>query len=147
MEPRHDGSDGNLSLPGAPTCGSGHGPCRSLTHKFISGRRVCRATHTLGGTHFTAEEAITLMDEGGIDAAVIHPPDWDPDATELAFRAVRDYPGRFAIMGTLPLDDPGTRARIAGWRRQSGMLGLRYSFLTRLRGFAPLMHRFQPRSL
>lgn len=29
-------------------------------------------------THFTAEEAITLMAEGGIDAAVIHPPDWDP---------------------------------------------------------------------
>jgi predicted TIM-barrel fold metal-dependent hydrolase len=52
-------------------------------------------------THFTAEEAITLMDEGGIDAAVIHPPDWDPDATELAFRAVRSYPERFAIMGAL----------------------------------------------
>jgi predicted TIM-barrel fold metal-dependent hydrolase len=81
-------------------------------------------------THFTAEEAITLMDEGGIDAAVIHPPDWDPGATELAFKAVRDYPRRFAIMGALPLDDPGTRARIAGWRRQPGMLGLRYSFLS-----------------
>ena len=81
-------------------------------------------------THFTAEEAITLMDEGGIDAAVIHPPDWDPGATELAFKAVQDYPRRFAIMGALPLDDPGTRARIAGWRRQPGMLGLRYSFLS-----------------
>jgi len=81
-------------------------------------------------THFTAEEAITLMDEGGIDAAVIHPPDWDPGATELAFKAVRDYPRRFAIMGALPLDDPGTRARIAGWRRKPGMLGLRYSFLS-----------------
>jgi hypothetical protein len=29
-------------------------------------------------SHFTAEEAIVLMDEGGVDAAVIHPPDRDP---------------------------------------------------------------------
>ncbi len=28
-------------------------------------------------THFTPEEAIPLMDEGGVDAAVIHPPGWD----------------------------------------------------------------------
>ncbi len=28
-------------------------------------------------TSFTAEEAIRLMDEGGVDAAVIHPPSWD----------------------------------------------------------------------
>src|SRR5262249_47561422 len=40
-----------------------------------------------------------------------------------------DYPGRFAIMGSLPLDQPGSRARIAGWRQQPDMLGLRYIFL------------------
>jgi predicted TIM-barrel fold metal-dependent hydrolase len=80
-------------------------------------------------THFTPEEAIALMDEAGVDAAVIHPPGWDPGATEMAFRAVRDYPGRFAIMGALPLDDPESRARIATWRQQPGMLGLRYTFL------------------
>ena len=28
--------------------------------------------------HFTVEEAIALMDEGGVDAAVIHPPERDP---------------------------------------------------------------------
>ena len=55
-------------------------------------------------THFTAEEAIVLMDEGGVDAAVIHPPEWDPGSTELAFKAVRNYPSRFAIMGSLPLE-------------------------------------------
>lgn len=80
-------------------------------------------------THFTAEEAIALMDEGGVDAAVIHPPGWDPNSTEMAFKAVRDYPGRFAIMGSLPLDDPSSRAQIAAWRSQPGMLGLRYTFL------------------
>jgi predicted TIM-barrel fold metal-dependent hydrolase len=80
-------------------------------------------------THFTAEEAIPLMDEGGVDAAVIHPPGWDPNSTELALKAVGDYPGRFAIMGSLPLDRPETRTRIASWRQQPGMLGLRYTFL------------------
>lgn len=80
-------------------------------------------------THFTPEEAIALMDAGGVDAAVIHPPGWDPNSTEMAFKACRDYPGRFAIMGSLPLEDPASRSRIAGWRNQPGMLGLRYTFL------------------
>ena len=47
----------------------------------------------------------------------------------MAFKAVRDFPGRFAIMGSLPLDDPASRGLIAGWRKQQGMLGLRYTFL------------------
>jgi predicted TIM-barrel fold metal-dependent hydrolase len=80
-------------------------------------------------TSFTAEEAIGLMDEAGVDAAVIHPPSWDPGATDLAMQAVCNYPGRFAIMGALPLDQPQSRARIATWRQQPGMLGLRYLFL------------------
>jgi predicted TIM-barrel fold metal-dependent hydrolase len=80
-------------------------------------------------THFTPEEAIPLMDEGGVDAAVIHPPGWDPGSTDMAFAAVPKYPGRFAIMGAVPLDRPESRARIASWRDQPGMLGLRYGFL------------------
>ncbi len=80
-------------------------------------------------TKFTPEEAIALMDAGGVDAAVIHPPGWDSGSTDMAFEAVRDYPGRFAVMGSLPLEDPASRARIADWRAQPGMLGLRYTFL------------------
>src|SRR6201994_4101407 len=80
-------------------------------------------------TSFTPDEAIPMMDEGGVDAAVIHPPGWDPGSTDMAFKAVRDYPGRFAIMGAAPLDQPQSCARIAEWRQQPGMLGLRYTFL------------------
>jgi predicted TIM-barrel fold metal-dependent hydrolase len=80
-------------------------------------------------TSFTAAEAVSLMNEGGVDAAVIHPPGWDPDSHEMAFAAVRDYPGRFAIMGSLALDRPESRSRIASWRSQPGMLGLRYTFM------------------
>ena len=80
-------------------------------------------------TAFTPEEAIPLMDEAGVDAAVIHPPGWDPNSTEMALAAVRNHPSRFAVMGAVPLDRPESRARIAGWRAQPGMLGLRYGFL------------------
>jgi predicted TIM-barrel fold metal-dependent hydrolase len=80
-------------------------------------------------THFTPEEAIALMDEGGVDAAIIHPPHWDPNSTEMAFQACRDYPGRFAILGSLPLDEAESTPLIATWRDQPGMLGLRYVFL------------------
>jgi predicted TIM-barrel fold metal-dependent hydrolase len=69
-------------------------------------------------THFTPREAIVLMDEGGVDAAVIHPPGWDPGSTDMAFKAVQDYPGRFAIMGSVPLDRPESRGLIAKWRDQ-----------------------------
>ncbi len=80
-------------------------------------------------TSFTAAEAIGLMDEGGVDAAVIHPPGWDPGSHALALAAVRDYPGRFAIMGSVPLDRPESRSLVANWRQQPGMLGLRYTFV------------------
>jgi len=80
-------------------------------------------------TAFTAAEAVSLMDEGGIDAAVIHPPSWDPGSLDMAFAAVRDYPGRFAIMGSLALDGVDSASRVATWKEQPGMLGLRYTFL------------------
>jgi predicted TIM-barrel fold metal-dependent hydrolase len=81
-------------------------------------------------TSFTALEAVPMMDEAGVDAAIIHPPSWDPGSTGMALKAVQDYPGRFAIMGSLPLDQPQSRAAIADWRQQPGMLGLRYTFLS-----------------
>jgi len=80
-------------------------------------------------TSFRTEEALGLMDEGGVDAAVIHPPGWDPHSHEMAFKAVRDYPRRFAILGSFPLDQPDKRGLVETWRSQPGMLGLRYGFL------------------
>ncbi len=80
-------------------------------------------------TSFTAGEAIAMMDEAGVDAAVIHPPPWDPGATSMALTAVRDYPGRFAIMAELPPGAADARERLATWRAQPGMLGLRYVLL------------------
>jgi predicted TIM-barrel fold metal-dependent hydrolase len=80
-------------------------------------------------TSFTVEEALRMMDAAGVDAAVIHPPDWDPNSTELALKAVRDFPRRFAILGAFPLNRQDKRILVDTWRSHSGMLGLRYVFL------------------
>ena len=52
------------------------------------------------------------MNEAGVDAAVIHPPDWDPNSSEVALKAARNFPSRFAILGAFPLDQPDKRALI-----------------------------------
>src|ERR1700744_2598137 len=59
---------------------------------------------------FTAEEVLNEMDEAGVDAALIHPPaGWDPNSNVVAIEAVKNHPGRFAIMGNFPLQDPDNR--------------------------------------
>ena len=77
---------------------------------------------------FTAEELLAEMGAAGVDAAVIHPPiSWDPQANEQAIEAARRYPGRFAVLGQVPLDRPAESApRLARWRALPGMMGLRY---------------------
>ncbi len=80
-------------------------------------------------TSFTSEEAIAMMDEGGVDAAVIHPVPWDPNSLQIALDAVERYPGRFAILGDVPLMDPQPKGRVATWLDQPGVLGLRYVLL------------------
>jgi hypothetical protein len=47
----------------------------------------------------------------------------------MAFKAVGDFPGRFAILGAFPLSSPDGRALVETWRSRPGMLGLRYGFL------------------
>ena len=68
------------------------------------------------------------MDESGINAAIIHPPGWDPNSDNLALEAARLHPNRLSILGKMPLEKPESRAQIAGWKDQPGMLGLRFSF-------------------
>ncbi|MBM3347293.1 MAG: amidohydrolase, partial [Betaproteobacteria bacterium] len=70
------------------------------------------------------------MDAAGVDCAIIVPPSWEGDRNDLALEAARLYPHRFAVMGRLPLERPDSRALLAGWRRQKGMLGLRFTFHT-----------------
>jgi len=78
---------------------------------------------------YTKEEAIRDMDAAGVNAAVVHPPGWDPNAVEVAVAAAEAHPDRFAVLGRFALDDPASRGLIDGWKRRPGMLGLRFTFL------------------
>ena len=78
---------------------------------------------------YTAADALKEMDAGGVDAALIHPPGWDPDSNALAVEAARQHPNRFAILGNFPLDKPESRMLVDTWKQRPGMLGLRFTFL------------------
>jgi predicted TIM-barrel fold metal-dependent hydrolase len=67
------------------------------------------------------------MDEGGVDAAVIHPPGWDPDSNQVAIDAVLEHPDRLAILGNFPLDQESSKGLTGTWNDQPGMLGLRFA--------------------
>jgi predicted TIM-barrel fold metal-dependent hydrolase len=78
---------------------------------------------------FTIEKLVPLMDEAGVDRAVIVPPTWPGDRNDYGLEAARRYPGRFAVMGRIPLKDPQSAALLAKWKDQPGMLGVRVTFL------------------
>jgi len=78
----------------------------------------------------SAEEMLKEMDEAGVDAALIHPPmSWDPTSQEMALEAAKKYPDRFAVMGSFDPKNPANKALIPTWRKQPGMMGLRWALL------------------
>jgi predicted TIM-barrel fold metal-dependent hydrolase len=77
---------------------------------------------------FTVEQLVPMMDEAGVDRAVIVPPSWEGDRNDCALEAVRRYPSRFAVMGRLPVAEPKTAALLPDWKKQPGMLGIRVTF-------------------
>jgi len=78
---------------------------------------------------FTIERLVPMMDEAGVDRVVIVPPALEGDRLDYAQEAVKRYPGRFAIMGRIALNDPETALRFSTWKEQPGVLGIRLAFL------------------
>jgi Amidohydrolase len=70
------------------------------------------------------------MDGAGVSRVVIVPPSWEGDRNDLALEAARLHPRRFAVMGRLAIERPESRALVADWRKQPGMLGMRFTFHT-----------------
>lgn len=77
---------------------------------------------------FGAEELLVEMAIAGVGRAVLIPPSAQGDSNDVALRAAQRYPDRFAVVGRLRLDAPESRAALAGWKQQLGMLGVRASF-------------------
>ena len=78
---------------------------------------------------FTIEKLVPLMDEAGVDRVVVVPPSWPGDRNDYALEAAQRYPGRFGVMGRLPLRNPKSAELLPAWRSQPGMLGVRLTFL------------------
>lgn len=68
------------------------------------------------------------MNAAGVRRAVLVPPSWEGDYNDLALAAAQAHPDRFAVMGRVDTDAPDAREQLANWRRQPGMLGLRFTF-------------------
>ena len=73
----------------------------------------------------TWQKALPLMDEAGIDRAIIVPPTWPGDFNDHALEAAKAHPDRFAVMGRFALEDPTSKALLPTWKQQNGMLGIR----------------------
>jgi len=78
---------------------------------------------------FSIEKLVSLMDEAGVDRAVIVPPSWPGDRNDYGLEAARRYPNRFAVMGRLSLQNPESVALLPKWKEQPGMLGVRLTFM------------------
>ena len=80
---------------------------------------------------FTVERAIRLLDEHGVDRAVLVPPlvsGFNNDtANAYALEAAAAHPGRFVVMGRFDPRPPDARARLESWLDQPGMRGIRLS--------------------
>ena len=80
-------------------------------------------------SHYGADELLREMANAGVDAALIHPPSWDPRSHGFAVEAVRAHPNQFAILGYLPPDQARSRALMDSWKSQPGALRLRYALV------------------
>ena len=78
----------------------------------------------------TKDMLLGEMDAAGVSRVVLVPPSWEGDRNDLALEAARLHPDRFAVMGRLALERPESRALVADWKKQPGMLGMRFTFHT-----------------
>ena len=74
-------------------------PCGSPTRKCISGQPAHRAASIARCRASPPRTCWPKWMQAGVDAAIIHPPSWDPNANTVAIEAVRNHPGRFAHPG------------------------------------------------
>jgi predicted TIM-barrel fold metal-dependent hydrolase len=79
-------------------------------------------------TPWTKDELLGEMDAAGVQRCVLVPPSWEGERNDLALAAVQAHPDRFAIMGRINPELPESRGRMAAWRNQPGMLGVRFVF-------------------
>jgi L-fuconolactonase len=78
---------------------------------------------------FAKDDLRREMNAAGVQRVVIVPPGWEGERNDVGLEAARLHPDRLAVMGRIDAEAPGARAFIANWRQQTGLLGLRFSFM------------------
>src|SRR5919106_6977435 len=86
----------------------------SQVHIWESGMPTNRAHRQISS--YSKDDLLKEMDAAGVNAAVIHPPGWDPNANEVAVNAARQHPDRLSILGNFPLDRPESRTLLDSWK-------------------------------
>ena len=80
---------------------------------------------------FTVDRTIELLDQHGVDRAVLVPPlvsGFNSDtANQYALEAAARYPDRLVVMGRFDPRPPDARRRLETWLDQPGMRGVRFS--------------------
>ena len=76
----------------------------------------------------TSEDLLREMNAAGVDRVVIVPPSLDGNRNDLSVAAAHAHPDRFAVMGKIDVKHRNAPERLAQWRAQPGMLGLRFNF-------------------
>ena len=77
------------------------------------------------GPEFSIEHAQKIMDQHGVQAAVLVPPSWNGWDNQYSLDAAVAQPKRFGVMGRIDIEAPDAAQRLRTWRDQPGMLGTR----------------------
>ena len=76
----------------------------------------------------SAEKLLAMMNQAGVDAAILVPPSLEGDRNDLCLAAARKFSDRLAVMGRINLTGADSATALATWREDPGMLGLRLTF-------------------
>jgi predicted TIM-barrel fold metal-dependent hydrolase len=77
---------------------------------------------------FSFERLIQMMDEAGVDRAIIAPPSLTAPSNVYGLEAAKRHPDRFKVFGRIPMEDPKAVELLPRWKEQPGMAGIRLAF-------------------
>jgi predicted TIM-barrel fold metal-dependent hydrolase len=78
---------------------------------------------------FSYEEALSLMDDAGVDRAILVPPSWEGDRLDYSLEACENYPDRFGIMARVTLNKPDEgKAQLREYVTIPAVKGVRLTF-------------------
>ena len=78
---------------------------------------------------FVLEDLLAEMRAAGVARVILTQAVFEGERIDKMIEAVRLYPDLFAIIDHFRLQIPETREKMTAWKPQSGILGVRVSFL------------------